>query len=132
MRNTIPQQFRETATEEDWRQLIADHETLSDEDFYKKYRFSWAAVRADAIKRGYYERKRKASSSAPSTTLSPEEPTSFFVSPIQAGQKKIARSVQLTEEIYTRLQSLENENAQYTHSSILNQLLDEALQKYGY
>ena len=132
MKNTIPQKFRETATEKDWRQLVADHKTLSDKDFHEKYHFSWAAVRADATERGYYKRKRKMSSSAPSTTLSPEEPTSFFVSPKKAGQKKIARSVQLSEEIYQRLQSLENDNAQYTHAAILNQLLDDALKKYGY
>lgn len=56
----------------------------------------------------------------------------FFVSAQPTDIKKVSRSVQLNEDIYNRLQSIEHDNGQYTHSSILNQLLDDALKKYGY
>lgn len=131
-RHTVTQQFRDSATDEDWRQIVADHDELSKEEFHEKYHFSWNSIMDDAVGKGYYERKRKASPAPDPTTLSPENPAHFFVSPVPAGQKKIARSVQLYDSIYTRLQTLENENSQYTRTSILNELLDEALRKYGY
>ncbi len=47
-RNTVTQQFRDTATEEQWKELVADHDTLSDEEFKNKYGFSWSSIRNDA------------------------------------------------------------------------------------
>lgn len=132
MRNTVTQQFRDTAAEDDWRQMVTDHDELSKEEFEGKYRFSWASIMPDAVEKGYYERKRKASPAPAPTTFSTENSAAFFVAPVPAWQKKISRSVQLSEDIYSRLQSLEDANSQYTHASILNQLLDEALRKYGY
>lgn len=85
----------------------------------------------DAAERGYYIKKRK----YVAPTLEQRNltnPEMFLVSPQAAGIKKISRSVQLNEDIYSRLQSLEHDNGQYTHASILNQLLDDALKKYGY
>lgn len=35
-KNTITQKFRETATDEKWKDLVDDHEKLSSEDFKKK------------------------------------------------------------------------------------------------
>ena len=130
-KNTTAQQFRDTATDEQWKQLVADHEALSKEDFESKYHFSWSAVMNDAAKKGYYQKKRIHSS--PTPLYKKEDGTDIFiVAAHPADIKKISRSVQLNEDIYVRLQAIENDNGQYTHSSILNQLLDDALKIYGY
>ncbi len=128
-RNTVTQQFRITATEEQWKQLVADHDSLSDEEFKNKYGFSWSSIMNDAADKGYYQKKRKYNS--PMKKISNGAET-FFVKAQPSDIKKISRSVQLNEDIYNRLQSIEHDNGQYTHSSILNQLLDDALKKYGY
>lgn len=85
----------------------------------------------DAAEKGYYEKKRKHSSPT-LVQRNPDGSEMFFVSAQPADIKKVSRSVQLNEDIYNRLQSIEHDNGQYTHSSILNQLLDDALKKYGY
>ena len=129
-RNTVTQQFRDNATDEQWKQLVLDHENCSDEDFRSKYGFSWNAIMNEAAEKGYYEKKRKYL--GPTTAPVSSELLSFLVSPQPADIKKISRSVQLNEDIYHRLQTIEHDNGQYTRSSILNQLLDDALKKYGY
>ena len=78
-----------------------------------------------------YEKKRKHSSPT-LVQRNPDGSEVFFVSAQPKDIKKVSRSVQLNEDIYNRLQSIEHDNGQYTHSSILNQLLDDALKKYGY
>ncbi len=130
-RNTLTQQFRNTATIEQWKQLVEDHDSLTKEQFEDKYKFSWSSIMNDAADKGYYEKKRKHYSHT-LTQKNPDGSEVFFVSAQPADIKKVARSVQLNEDIYNRLQSLEHDNGQYTHSSILNQLLDDALRKYGY
>ena len=35
-RNTVTEQFRQSATEEQWKQLVSDHDTLSKEQFEEK------------------------------------------------------------------------------------------------
>ncbi len=85
----------------------------------------------DAVDKGYYEKKRKYYTPI-LTQRNSDGPEVFFVSAQPADIKKVSRSVQLNEDVYKRLQSLEHNNGQYTHSSILNQLLDDALKKYGY
>ena len=62
-RNTVTEQFRQSAPEEHWRELVADHDSLSKEDFEAKYHFSWSSIMNDAAEKGYYEKKRKHSSS---------------------------------------------------------------------
>ena len=130
-RNTVTEQFRQSATEEQWKQLVSDHDTLSKEQFEEKYHFSWSSIMNDAAEKGYYEKKRKHYSPT-LTQRNPDGSEMFFVSAQPADIKKVSRSVQLNEDIYNRLQSLEHDNGQYTHSSILKQLLDDALKKYGY
>lgn len=130
-RNTVTQKFRDTATDEQWKQLVTDHDTLSKEEFEDKYDFSWSSIMQDAVDKGYYEKKRNYSSSAPGETRTTGK-LQFYVADTPADTKKIARSVQLNKDIYDRLQKLESDKGQYTHSSILNQLLDDALKKYGY
>ena len=130
-RNTSVQQFRNTATPEDWKKVVEDHENLSKEDFEAKYRFTWSGIMNDAAERGYYEKKRFFAS--PARPQQKADGTDvFIVAALPADIKKVSRSVQLNEDVYNRLLSLEHNNGQYTHSSILNQLLDDALKKYGY
>ena len=130
-RNTVTEQFRQSATEEQWKQLVSDHDTLTKEQFEEKYHFSWSSIMNDATEKGYYEKKRKYS--APTLVQrNPDGSKAFYVADRPADRKKISRSVQLDEDIYARLQALERDKGQYTHSSILNQLLDDALKKYGY
>ncbi len=130
-RNTAVQRFRETATKDDWKKAVADHEKMSDEDFRKEYGFAWNSILSDAADKGFYERKRNRSTTTPLQSNT-SEPKTFIVSDSPAGRKKIARSVQIYEDIAERLKALENDKGQYTHASILNQLLDEALTSYGY
>ena len=130
-RNTVTEQFRQSATEDQWRELVSDHDTLSKEQFEEKYHFSWSSIMNDAAEKGYYEKKRQRHSSA-LPQRNPDGSETFYVADRPADRKKVSRSVQLDEDIYTRLQALERDKGQYTHSSILNQLLDDALKKYGY
>lgn len=130
-RNTVVQQFRDTATDEEWKQLVANHDALSKEDFEEKYNFSWSAVMNDAVEKGLYEKKRNYSFTP--TPLKKEDGTKiFFVEDRPADTKSVSRSVQLDEDIVARLQKLENDKGQYTKKSILNQLLSDALSEYGY
>ncbi len=123
-KNTAAQRFRDSATEENWKEAVKDHDTLSPIEFKEKYGCTWSAIQKDAIDRGYYEAKRKYTKTSRG---------SKFTIPDQTGNvKKIARSVQLDEDIYARLKKVESDKGQYTHSSILNHLLGEALSKYGY
>jgi len=130
-RNTVTEQFRQSATEDQWRELVSDHENLSKDDFEAKYNFSWSSIMNDAAERGYYEKKRQRSSSTPVLTTETGAKM-LIVAPQPAGIEKIPRSVQLNKDIYDRLKSLEDENTQYTHAAILNQLLDDALKLYGH
>ncbi len=77
-RNPVTEQFRQSATKEQWRELVSNHDALTKERLEEKYRFSWSSIMNDTAEKGYYEKKRK------------------------------------------------------NYSSILNQLLDDALKKYGY
>jgi len=129
-RNTIVQKFRDTADEEKWKQMVADHNVLSSDDFKEKYGFSWSSIMSDAADRGYYERKRNYSPT-PSQKKVTGAPV-FFVADGPANREKVSRSIQLYDDIYKRLKALQDAKSQYTHCSILNQLLDEALKKYGY
>lgn len=129
-RNTVAQQFRDTATDEQWKELVADHTTLSKEEFEAKYNFSWNAVMNDAANKGFYEKRERATTTAP---LRKDDGTRiFFVDDIPADTKSVSRSVQLNEDIVARLQKLEADKSQYTKKSILNQLLSDALSEYGY
>ncbi len=123
-KNTITQKFRETATDEKWKDLVDDHEKLSSEDFKKKYNFTWSAVVNDATEKGFYEKKSRVSSDG-------LKPLDFQVSDQSGDIKKISRSVQIYEDVYARLKELERIKGQYTHTAILNELLSDALKMYG-
>lgn len=134
-RNTRSQIFRDNATEDEWRDVVKDHDLLSDKDFKAKHGFSWSSVHRDAVERGYYKPKRLCSSRTRPATEVSEQPiiSNKFIIPDQVCEKqKISRSVQLDTDIYERLKALECDKGQYTHSAILNYLLDVALNIYGY
>ena len=93
------------------------------------YGFSWSAIRADAVERGYYEPKRRPSPTSNSdTAITP----TFQIEDITDEPECISRSIQIYTDISDRLNALCNSKQQYTKKAILNQLLNEALEKYGY
>ena len=83
------------------------------------------------VDKGYYEKKRNYSSSAPSE-IKTDGRKPFHVTAYASKVEKKSRSVQLRSDIQSRLKAIEADNGQYTAFAILNQLLDEALTKYGY
>lgn len=127
-RKTKVQIFRDTANDDDWHKLI--ELALSTNPIGVKlpdeYGFSWSAIRSDAVERGFYEPKRR-----PSPTVIPEIPV-FQIADITVEEECISRSVQLYSSISERLNVLCMAKQQYTKKAILNQLLHEALEKYGY
>lgn len=134
-RQTKTQIFIETATEEQWQKLAdlikaapKKAEALPTEEFP----FSYSSISPELEKRGLLERRKRTVLTTPLSQKNPDGSQQFYVADSPADRKKISRSVQLYEDIYTRLQSLENTKNQYTHCSILNQLLDDALKMYGY
>lgn len=66
-KNTKVQTFRDTATDGEWNKLIetALSTTPIGTRVQDDFGFSWSAIRNDAISRGYYEPKRRSSSTAP-------------------------------------------------------------------
>ncbi len=129
-KNTVTQQFREGASDEEWKQLVADHEALSDDEFKAKYNFSWSSIMQDAADRGHYVKKRNHSSTPKEN---PEDgPEDFFIPRFPADVKKLNRSFQVKEDVYERLKKLINDNGQYPAFAIFNQVLDDGLKKYGY
>ena len=135
--NTKPKQtkvqiFRNTANDEQWKEIVAC--AISDNPIGASlpdtYGFSWSAIRNDAIERGYYQPKRRPSS----TTSNPVQDTIpvFRIDDITEDPECISRSIQIYTDISDRLNALCNSKQQYTKKAILNQLLDEALRKYGF
>lgn len=127
-KNTKPQIFRDTANDEEWKKLV--ELALSTNPIGARvpdeYGFSWSAIRADAVERGYYEPKRRlAPTSIPDTPI-------FQIEDITDEPECISRSIQLYADISNRLNALCSSKQQYTKKAILNQLLNEALEKYGY
>jgi hypothetical protein len=94
----------------------------------EKYGFSWNSISTDAADKGYYQMKKRRSTS---TGLSADNPV-FRIDDITEDRESISRSVQIYTDIIEQLKNLENSKRQYTHKAILNQLLEEALEKYGY
>lgn len=133
-KNTKVQQFRDTAAEVTWKELVADATATIPigKEITKKYAFSWSAIMNDAAERGYYK-KRERSTSPSSEDDRSEDSHAFMVDNLpEKAEDVISRSVQLDKSIYDRLKVLETAKRQYTHKLILNQLLSDALKLYGY
>ena len=134
-RQTKTQVFIETATEEQWQELAALVKTAPSRTAAlptEEFPFSYASISPELEKRGLIERKKRTALSSGMPQKNPDGTVPFFVADSPVGRKKVARSVQLYEDIYGRLQAMERDKGQYTHTSILNQLLDDALSRYGY
>jgi hypothetical protein len=130
-KQTKPEIFRQTATEDDWKKLVEQAEATRPigKDIQKLYGFSWNSIMKDAADRGHYEMRRKTSSEDARS----EDAHTFIVDDLpEAAEDVISRSVQLDKNIYDRLKVLETAKRQYTHRAILNQLLSDALKLYGY
>ena len=91
-----------------------------------------SAVMNDAVERGLYTKKKSASNPTSNADGTNTIRKDFMVDDIPKGIKKKQRSIELYDDIATRLNKLRDDKCQYTFASILNQLLDEALKKYGY
>ena len=132
VRQTVAQKFRDEATQEQWLEMVEDHDILSADEFKDKYKFTWSAVMNDAVAKGLYAKKK--TSREHTDTPSPRIITKkeFIVNDIPKGTKKRQRSIELYDDISVRLNCLRDDKCQYTFASILNQLLDEALKSYGY
>lgn len=132
-RKTKAQLFRDSATEEQWLEAVKDHDLLSDRDYKEKHGFSWSSILAAAAEKGYYQRKREYGPHTVSTCDSISHTTAYFTIPDQTEElEKVARSLQLDKGIYERLKRLESDKRQYTHSAILNHLLEVALKQFDY
>lgn len=130
-KQTKAQIFRDTATDEQWKDMVA-HATSDNPigaSLPDTYGFSWSAIRNDAIEHGYYEPKRRPSPT--SNSDAPITPT-FQIEDITDEPECISRSVQIYADIADRLNALCRSKQQYTKKAVLNQLLDEALKKYGF
>ena len=132
VRQTVPQKFRDEATDEKWQEMVLDHDNLTPDEFKNKYGFTWSAVMNDAVERGLYTKKKSASNPTSNADGTNTIRKDFMVDDIPKGIKKKQRSIELYDDIATRLNKLRDDKCQYTFASILNQLLDEALKKYGY
>lgn len=132
-RNTVVQRFRETATEEQWKELVKNSlaTTPVGSDIPEKYGFSWSAIVNDAIARGYYEKRRnKATLASTDNTILKRKEFTVHDSIVEA--EVISRSVQINKDLMERLHTLEQSKKKYTKRAVLNQLLSDALDMYGY
>ena len=131
-RQTVAQKFRETATNEQWFELVNDQENLTPDEFKSKYGFTWSAVLKDAVAKGLYVKKKYSTERLCIQQEGASDKASFIVTDVSKDVHKKQRSIELYDDIAIRLNRLRDDKRQYTFASILNQLLDEALKKYGY
>lgn len=119
------QEFRDKATETDLQEL-ADYlqsqgkktEALPNE----VYNFSYTSASTYLRQQGYQVGRKSGNDG---------EPEEFIIH--TAGPKNfVSKSVVLQTDIVTRLNRLAADNWQYSKKAIINKLLDDALQKYGY
>jgi hypothetical protein len=121
--------FRQTATDIMWQKVVEDHAKMTSDQFKKEYGFTWQSIVNAAAEKGYYTKKPRKNSFDKKEAKVAE---TFFVHDYSAETKVISRSVQLREDIYTRLKTFEVQKSQYTKTALLNQLLDSALKLYGF
>ena len=122
------QEFRNKATAED-KQALADYlnsslkksEALPNDT----YKFSYSSASTYLREEGYPVGRG---------SVSPKEESDFEEFVIRSSKPKefISKSVVLQKDISERIDKLSNDNWQYSKKAVINKLLDEALQKYGY
>ena len=133
-RNKKLETFRITATPDQWRGLVDDHEKLTITDFHEKYGFSWSGIYPDAVSRGYYVpvRTKRSKDSVSDIEITEKTFPPFVIASEDIPEEFIARSVRIGEGIAARLAELEAANRQYQKSAIINQVLDAGLRHYGF
>lgn len=136
-RQTKVQIFRETATDEQWQRLV---------DFAKEpleqgrpigsnlpsdeFPFSWGAIKDDCAERNLIEKSKKRGKSGADDS---DTVKVFVVHDITSAPKEsVTRSIEIKKDVDARLRALENSKRQYTHRAILEQLLTDILDWYGY
>jgi len=134
-KNTKVQQFRDNATEEQWKELVNDKDILNKDEFKDKYGFAWNSILQDAAKRGYYEMKRHFSSSVNESSDIRSESRAgsndLVIKDFPRGAKYVTRSFLIREDLAEKLQNLEEYYEYYSKKHIFNQLLQEAIDKYA-
>ena len=122
------QDFRERATEEDYKTLeefILQQSNRVAAFPNDNYKFSYSAASKLLRKQGFLGGQKK--------TPEPEH-EEFMIRPgqLERHQAFVDRSFSLPKELLGRLDTLCNDNWQYTKKAIIARLIDEALSKYGY
>ncbi|MDY4968679.1 MAG: hypothetical protein SO101_00225 [Lachnospiraceae bacterium] len=119
------QDFREKATEKDLKDLenyIKEQPKRTEAFPNEIYNFSYSSAANCLKERGYLGGKKQELNTDP-----PE-----FI--IRGGEKKefTTRSFAVQQDILNRIDKLAENNWQYSKKAIINKLLDDALNKYGY
>ena len=133
-RNKKLETFRITATPDQWRGLVQDHDDLAPEDFHTKYGFSWSSIYKNAVEGGYYVLVRVKRPKDPDSVTEKAEKKvpPFMIASDDIPEEFIARSIRIGANIAARLAELEAANRQYQKSAIINQVLDAGLRHYGF
>lgn len=119
VRQTVAQIFRDTATDEQWKEMVSEHDLLSNDEFKDKYGFTWSAVMKDAVDKGLYTKKKNVGGQASKNEAGDNRcRRDFIVDDIPKGIKKKQRSIELYEDIATRLNFI-----QFIYSFIVSQRL---------
>lgn len=136
-KNAEVQKFVAEATQQDWQDLAA----LINSAKYRskvlptadgRFNFTYGAIAPYLEERGLITRTKRKNPEENEELKDQEGRKMFLVLNYKSDATKTSRSVQIDDAIYTRLTALWNNNGQYTHAAVLNQLLDDALKIYGY
>ena len=117
--------FRTNATEQDMKDLEAfiKQQSKKTEAFPNEtYKFSYTSASKFLREHGYLGSKEHTS----------DAKKSFNVNSIDRNQTSIQRSFTLREDILKRVDRLSDDHPQFTKKSVINQLLSDALNLYGY
>lgn len=120
------QDFRDKATEEDLQELeryILSQSKRNEAFPCETYNFSYSSAAGYLKERGYLGGKKQEYSNT-----KPE----FVIRKIGDRKEFISRSFSVQKDILDRIDKLAEENWQYSKKAIINTLLDDALNKYGY
>lgn len=112
-------------TDEEWK------ETYTDDN--GKLLFARNTQRDYAVERGFYPKAKRKKASDDSDIIYPKDGSEELV-PQRKGPEPeyVSHSDQLYKDISTRLQNLENYYGSFSKRVIINQLLDDAMTKYGF
>ena len=143
-RKTPASEFRATATDDMIREMVGDATglngatRLNDDDFKKKWGFAPSTNLSFADERGFYhmnhrDTKKSSSNDAPSIPPDANGHKRLIISRIgPEPEEKSSQTFQLYPDIKKRLEAVYKIEWQCSHRAIQNQLLSEALDKYGY